>query len=86
MAESPDARGQVRGDEPGEASARPAPGWREVLVVGALVVGLVFAIQVLTSLLPTSVQEIVFHSPLAIVVLIVGTLGVLLRIARRPSA
>ena len=91
MAESRAAReparsGEAAGTEaPAGASPRPAPGWREVLVVGALVVGAVFAVQVLTSLLPTPVQEVVFHSPLAIIVLVVGTLGVLLRIARRPS-
>jgi hypothetical protein len=49
------------------------------------VVGAVFAVQVLTSLLPESLQEIVFHSPLAIVVLAVGTVGLLLRLARRQS-
>ncbi len=82
----PARAGEPGGAEaPAGASPRPAPGWPQVLVVGALVAGVVFAIQVLTSLLPTSVQEVVFHSPLAIIVLVVGTLGVLLRIARRPS-
>ena len=66
--------------------ARHAPGWREVLIVAAIVVGAVFAIQVLTSLLPKSMQEVVFHTPLTILVLIVGTLGLLLRIARRRSS
>jgi uncharacterized membrane-anchored protein len=70
---------------PGRGSAR-APGWREVLIVAAIVVGAVFAVQVLTSLLPTSMQEVVFRTPLAILVLVVGTLGLLLRIARRRSS
>jgi hypothetical protein len=64
---------------------RRSPGWREVLVVAGVVVGIVFAFQVLTSLLPPSLQDIVFHTPLAIAVLVVGTVGLLLRIVRRPS-
>ena len=62
-----------------------SPGWREVLVVAGVVVAIVFAFQVLTSLLPTSLQDIVFHTPLAIAVLVIGTVGLLLRIVRRPS-
>lgn len=64
---------------------RRSPGWREVLVVAGVVVAIVFAIQVLTSLLPRSLQDIVFHTPLAIAVLVIGTVGLLLRIVRRPS-
>ena len=59
------------------------PGWREVALVAAAVVAVVLGAAVLTSLLPTSVQEIVFHTPLAIVVLIVGTGWLLWRISRR---
>ena len=62
------------------------PGWREVLVVAAVVVGIVLGLAVLTSVLPTDVQEIVFRTPLAIVVLVVGTVGLLLWLAfRRPA-
>jgi hypothetical protein len=77
-----------RGDEtvPGRSAGARAPGWREVLIVAAIVVGTVFAVQVLTSLLPTSIQELVFRTPLAILVLVVGTLGLLLRIVRRRSS
>jgi uncharacterized membrane-anchored protein len=64
---------------------RRSPGWREVLVVAGAVVAVVFAFQVLTSLLPASLQDIVFHTPLAIAVLVIGTVGLLLRIVRRPS-
>ena len=64
---------------------RRSPGWREVLVVAGIVVAIVFAFQVLTSLLPPSLQDIVFHTPLAIAVLVIGTVGLLLRIVRRPS-
>ena len=48
------------------------------------VVGVVLGAAALTSLLPTSFQEVVFHTPLAIVVLIVGTGWLLWRISRRP--
>ena len=61
------------------------PGWREVLVVGGLVVAVVLGLAVATSILPTSIQDIVFRTPLAIVVLVVGTVGLLLWIARRPT-
>ena len=38
----------------------------------------------MTSLLPTTLQQVVFHTPLAIVVLVVGTGWLLWRISRRP--
>jgi heme A synthase len=60
------------------------PGWREVIVVAALAVAVVMGAAVVTSLLPTDLQDFVFHTPLAIVVLIVGTAWLLWRIARRP--
>ena len=60
-----------------------APGWREVLVVAAVVVGVVLGLAILTSLLPTALQDVVFRTPLAIVVLLVGTVGLLARLARR---
>ena len=60
------------------------PGWREVVIVAAVAVAVVMGAAVLTSILPTNLQEVVFHTPLAIVVLIVGTAWLLWRIARRP--
>jgi threonine/homoserine efflux transporter RhtA len=65
---------------------RTAPrqaGWRAVVLVAVAAVAVVLGAAVATSLLPTSAQEIVFHTPLAIVVLIVGTGWLLWRIARR---
>jgi heme A synthase len=63
------------------------PGSREVAVVALIVVAVVLGLAVLTSVLPTSLQEIVFHTPLAILVLIVGTGWLLWRISRqRPEA
>jgi hypothetical protein len=52
--------------------------------VALVVVVVVLGAAVVTSLLPTGAQEVVFHTPLAIVVLVVGTGWLLWRIARRP--
>jgi len=60
------------------------PGWREVLVVAAAAVSVVLGAAIVTSILPTGAQELVFHTPLAIVVLLVGTGWLLWRISRRP--
>jgi hypothetical protein len=60
------------------------PGWREVVLVATAVVGVVLGAAVLTSLLPASVQGVIFHAPLLIAILIVGTGWLLWRIARRP--
>lgn len=70
-------------EDPGTPSVR-APGWREVLLIAASVVVVVLGAAALTGLLPTEAQRVVFHSPLAIGVLIVGTMLVLWRVARRP--
>jgi uncharacterized membrane protein len=64
--------------------SRRVPGWREVLLVAALVVVLVLGAAVGTSLLPEPVQRFIFHTPLLIGVLVAGTGLLLWRIARRP--
>jgi anti-sigma-K factor RskA len=61
------------------------PGWRQVLIVAVAAVAVVMGAAVLTSILPKDAQEIVFRTPLAIVVLIVGTGWLLWRISRGPS-
>lgn len=61
------------------------PGWREVLLVAAVAVAVVLGLAIVTSLLPTDLQAVVFHSPLLIVVLIVGTGALLWRISRGPA-
>jgi FtsH-binding integral membrane protein len=62
-----------------------AVGWREVLTVAAVAVGVVLGAAILTAVLPVEAQRVVFHTPLLIAVLIVGTGLVLWRIAaRRP--
>jgi len=60
-------------------------GWREVLIVGAVAVGVVLGAAILTSVLPADAQRVIFHTPLLIAVLVFGTGFVLWRIAaRRP--
>jgi uncharacterized membrane protein YqjE len=61
--------------------AERRPGLLQVLLVGALVVGLVAAAMVVTLVLP-SVQYVVLRTPVLILVLIGGTAGVLWRITR----
>jgi len=64
---------------------RHQPGWREALLVAGALVTIVLGAAVLTSLLPTAVQTAIFHAPVLILVLIVGTGWVLWRISRgRP--
>jgi FtsH-binding integral membrane protein len=60
-------------------------GWREVLGVAGIAVGVVLGAAILTAVLPTEAQRVIFHTPLLIGVLIVGTGLVLWRISsRRP--
>lgn len=59
-----------------------APGWREAIGVGAVVVVVVLGLAVATSALPAGLQDVVFRTPLAIVVLLVGTVGLMIAIAR----
>jgi uncharacterized membrane protein len=62
-----------------------AVGWREVLIVAAVAVGGVLGAAILTAVLPTDAQRVIFHTPLLIGVLILGTGLVLWRLAaRRP--
>ena len=61
------------------------PGLREVLLVGAAVILTVLVAAGATALLPREGQDVVFHTPLLIVVLIGGTALVLWRILRSPG-
>jgi uncharacterized membrane protein len=55
--------------------------------VAAVAVVVVLGAGVLTGLLPAEIQELVFHTPVAIGVLIVGTGWLLWRISRHePQA
>jgi hypothetical protein len=62
--------------------AERRPGLRDVLLVAAVVVGLVAVAVVVTAILPAGGQFLVLRTPLLILVLIVGTAGVLWRITR----
>lgn len=64
------------------------PGLREVLVRSAVVVGLVLLVMVVTSLVPP-LRDALSALPIAVVVLVVGTLWLLLLLLRdrdRPGA
>jgi uncharacterized membrane protein len=64
---------------------RSVVGWRQVLIVAAVAVGAVLGAAILTAVLPTDAQRVIFHTPLLIGVLILGTGLVLWRLAvRRP--
>ncbi len=66
--------------------AQPArqPGLREVLIVAAVVVAVVLAADALTFVLPGQARDVVVHTPVAIVGLVLGTAFVLWRILRAP--
>jgi heme A synthase len=68
-----------------DARGRPQPGWREVILVAVAVVAVVLGAAALTGLMPTPIQQAIFHGPILIAVLIVGTAWLLWRISRgRP--
>lgn len=52
------------------------PGWREVLVIAAAVVAVVFALELASGILPP-VHDAFVNFPTTIVVLVAGTIGVL---------
>jgi anti-sigma-K factor RskA len=86
---------EPRGDGPAERadpgpveedrSSQRTPGWREVLLVSAAVVVVVLGAAVITGFLPASAQRLIFHEPILIGVLLIGTVVVLLGVARRPG-
>ena len=62
-------------------------GARDVVIVAGIAVAAVLGAAVLTSVLPEGIQRFLFHEPVTIAVLIVGTAFVLWRVAtRRPPA
>lgn len=68
----------------GSRPAGRARGLREALLVGELVVVTVLLAGVVTYLLPGDLKDIVLRTPLLILILLVGTAGVLWQISR-PS-
>jgi hypothetical protein len=55
-------------------------GWREVLIVAAVAVGVVLLIDVVTTLVP-ALKDVVTRTPLLIGVMLLGTAWLLWRIA-----
>ena len=72
--------------EPQPDSPEPQPGWRasarDVAFVSIVAVAIVLGAAGATGFLPAELQRLVFHTPLAIAVLVLGTGWVLYRIAR----
>jgi uncharacterized membrane protein len=56
-----------------------------VILVAVAVVAVVLGAAALTGLMPTPIQQAIFHGPILIAVLIIGTAWLLWRISRgRP--
>ncbi len=68
-----------------DADRRP-PGWLRAMVVGGLAVDAVLVAAVVTFLLPPALGDVVFRTPLLILVLIAGTGAVLWTITRPGRA
>lgn len=60
------------------------PGWREVLLLAGLVLVAVFAVEILSAAFP-ALGDLFRSFPTTIVILVVGTVGLLVLLAvRRP--
>jgi hypothetical protein len=82
-----DGVGGVGTDRSADDAPSSGPGGREVLLVAVAVVALALGAAAVTGLLPPAGQDVIFRTPLVIVVLIVGTVGLMIRLAvRRPPA
>lgn len=69
-----------------EPRAGPQVGLSRVLLVATAVVAVVLGAAAVTSLLPTEVQQVIFHGPVLIAVLILGTAWLLWRVSRGQRA
>ncbi len=65
-----------------EPTAARIYGWREVLLVGGIIVAIVLGLSLLTTVLPDGARWVVFQSPLAIIVIALGTVLVLAGLLR----
>ena len=62
-----------------------ARGLRDVLAVAVVGVAVVLGAAAVTAFLPAGAQDLVFRTPLLILILVVGTAGVLWRITHPGS-
>lgn len=63
------------------------PGWPQVVLVAAAVAVVVLGAAALTGILPDGLRAVIYETPIAIVVLVVGTGWLLWRISRHgPGA
>ncbi len=88
-AEPPGGEGNDTPSGPGAGeSGRPerSPGWGSVFALAAIVLGIVFALEIASRLVP-AIGSAFAALPVTIAILLVGTVGVLLLAARRrPGA
>ena len=87
MADRPSGQPHTGAADREPASAERRPGLREAILLGALAVTAVLLAAVVTFLAPSGARDVVFRTPLLILVLIGGTGLVLWRITRpgRPD-
>ncbi len=81
MADRSDRGDETPGSAKGPAHGRTT-GFREALLVGALVVVIVLLAGVVTYLLPGDARDLILRTPVLILVLLGGTAAVLWRISR----
>ena len=82
MADDPRTRPAPAGSDRPVPAAQRAPGLREALLIGELVVAAVLVAGALTYLLPAEARDVILRGPVLILVLLVGTAAVLWRISR----
>jgi hypothetical protein len=84
--EEPAVRPETRPPEPPDPLDHPVP-WRlaiaRAIAAAAAVAAGVLGLAVLTSLLPTEAQRVLFHAPVVVVALVVATAWLLWRVSRR---
>src|SRR3954451_3974565 len=79
---SSSASARAREEDEAPPAERSSRGWLRALVVGGLTVDAVLVAASISFLVPASVGDVVFRTPLLIVVLIVGTAAILWTITR----
>jgi hypothetical protein len=72
----------VADSDVGPLDERRQPGVRDAVVVGGILVDVVLVTAAVSLALPTPLRDIVTNTPALILVLVIGTIAVLWRVAR----
>ena len=72
------------GSGPVPHGQRRSPGWGEVVTLAAIILGLVFALEIASRLVP-AIGNAFAGLPVTVAVLVAGTIGVLVLVARRGA-